>query len=391
MYVANGSANPVQRNLFEKIGVLQIGWHVHNLEFPPLHMLTDKVVSDVDVLRVRSGGGVDRQVYCSLVILEDCRAPHLFVRKGKTPDIPQKNHLLQSLRQRRVLSLGGRRGHALLRLRKVSHTRTRTHQKPPRHRFAARLLAGKVYVDIQHQTEVPTPLKCNPEIKSPSYIHQIMQSGLPVSSEVPRPCTRRSVSRLASTQPGLRARCIARGVVDAPTGGVDSDSDGTYGSRRIRLSPVEPLLVIDAVRGDGSGSGASNSCGGKASGGSRGSGGRGGGGASGGSGDGGDRGGDKGRGGSGARGGRGAGGRRVADMPATGAGTVVVAVAVMLAAGARMVAVSAAVMSAVLPAALVPGAGELAATAVVAPAEAVLVVDAAAEAVAPLAAPATTS
>ena len=91
----------VQR-LRQEISMLPGSRHVHNFELPPLYTLTDKVVADVNVLRVGGDCRVDRQVDSALIVLVHSCAPDLPVRKSRTPDIPHENHLFQSMRQRRV-------------------------------------------------------------------------------------------------------------------------------------------------------------------------------------------------------------------------------------------------------------------------------------------------
>ena len=89
----------------QEIGVLVLRLYVRDFKLSVLDMFLQEVVAHVDVLRVRVGDRVDRQLNRTVVVLKnlDARIPKL--RQEETPHRPQENRLLKAFCHCNVLSL----------------------------------------------------------------------------------------------------------------------------------------------------------------------------------------------------------------------------------------------------------------------------------------------
>ena len=63
--------NLLEQRFGEEVGPLQVRSYVNYLKLPQFYTLTDEMVTDVDVLRVRRSSRVARQVDSAYVVLVD--------------------------------------------------------------------------------------------------------------------------------------------------------------------------------------------------------------------------------------------------------------------------------------------------------------------------------
>ena len=63
--------NLLEQRFGEEVGPLQVRSYVNYLKLPQFYTLTDEMVTDIDVLRVRRSSRVARQVDSAYVVLVD--------------------------------------------------------------------------------------------------------------------------------------------------------------------------------------------------------------------------------------------------------------------------------------------------------------------------------
>ena len=89
--------------LGQKIGVLKSGRHMYHLELAVGNTLTQEVVADVDVFRVRGGCRISGQMHSSYVVLVNESAHHRTKGKKELPQKTQEDALLESQSHRNIL------------------------------------------------------------------------------------------------------------------------------------------------------------------------------------------------------------------------------------------------------------------------------------------------
>ena len=98
----------------EKVSMLQVRQHMNDPKLPVRYTFPNEMVPDVDMLRIRCGSEVFRQVQRPYVILVNRGAPYVAIRKDEISDVTQENRLFQSLGHRNILRLRRGQSHTLL-------------------------------------------------------------------------------------------------------------------------------------------------------------------------------------------------------------------------------------------------------------------------------------
>ena len=102
-------------------------WYVDGRNIIPANQFPEKMVSHIDVLGVGVGYRVLRKLHWTLIILEHWYAWRPNIRQHKTPNLPQKQHLLKDVCKCHVLGLRCRKCYAFLSPWKPRQTGTTTH------------------------------------------------------------------------------------------------------------------------------------------------------------------------------------------------------------------------------------------------------------------------
>ena len=74
----------------EKVSMLQVRPHMNDPKLPVRDTFPNEMVPDVDMLRIRCGSGIIRQVQRPYVILVNRGAPYVTIRKDKIPYVTQE-------------------------------------------------------------------------------------------------------------------------------------------------------------------------------------------------------------------------------------------------------------------------------------------------------------
>ena len=162
--------------------MLQVRPHMNDPKLPVHYTFPNEMVPDVDMLRIRCGSGIIRQVQRPYVILVNRGAPYVTTRKDKIPDVTQENRLFPFLGHRNILRSRRGKSHTLLCPREKRNATTSTHHNTARNRFPVSSPAGvvRIHIHLEPNTTCRTPLKSDTVATRESDIHQDMQRYLPV-------------------------------------------------------------------------------------------------------------------------------------------------------------------------------------------------------------------
>ena len=138
----------------QEISMLPCRPHVRNGDRSVRNQLPQEVIACINVLRIRIGDGVLRELPSTFVILEHRHTRCLHSRQHKTPNLLQKEHSLHCLRHCDVLCFCNGKRNTLLSSRKPAHTSTPTHCHSSRDRSPISCLARVVCIG-KHRHQQP--------------------------------------------------------------------------------------------------------------------------------------------------------------------------------------------------------------------------------------------
>ena len=171
--------------LRQEVCVLLLRLYGDNVKLSPEYKLSEEVVPNVDVFRIRRAHRVMSQVPCPLGVLKNSDACRTKARQNKTPHVPQENRFLDGVCQCHVLGFCGRKRHALLSPRKPAHACSCAHDSPTGNRPPTSGIAGVVCIRIRNQLQPTVSLKSNAKITREKNIPGTRKCQPPSSSVSP--------------------------------------------------------------------------------------------------------------------------------------------------------------------------------------------------------------
>ena len=137
-------------------------------------------MTNVDVLRVRVGDRVNRQLDRTVLVLKNLDARITIIRQEETPHGPQENCILRAFLHCNVLGLTRGEYGAILRPRNSLDGRPPPHHGSTRYIFPLSHFRGTGFARINHQLQATTHLERHTVAARHRQVLQNASRGLPV-------------------------------------------------------------------------------------------------------------------------------------------------------------------------------------------------------------------